>query len=465
MTPETHPSANAGLPPAITLMLVACISLIIANAASLWLNLAALEHAATEVNQAWATIGKLRQMRSSLALAENSWRGYLLSGDTAQLRAMSGNSESFVSALQEVEVLLKTRPDQGPPLARLAGCAQSLRTAFDSALDLQAAGRHDEALRLARADGNRLGTGDSQDDLLNMIATEHARLQDHNTHAYERFRVATVMGVVIGIVTLAVLVVFYVLIARSARRSRVAEASLQQANQTLEDRIAARTAQLANLSRHLLAVAEREKAALARELHDELGSNLTAINLDIASVANQLQPDQPAVAARLTRAMRVLKETVDLKRRIIHGLRPSMLDNLGLAATLQMHAEEFTERTGLPCQLDLADELDDLDPDTAIGLFRVAQEALTNIAQHAHAGHVEISLRRAPDGYRLLIADDGVGMREEVLERPLAHGLLGMRERIARLGGSLRIHPGTSGGTVIEARVPVVSATRPAGEP
>ena len=458
MTADPHSPPDGRLPLPVTLMLLACIGLIIGSAASLWLSLSDLERSAANVNQTWATIGQLRVMRATLALAENGQRGYLLDGKTEHVQALDANARSFAAALTQVTALLKRREDQAQHLAALGTLAGIKQAEFASTLTLQAAGQRDAALRLARDSDGRQVTERTLETLLDMIALEHERLAEFNVHAYDRFRTATAVGVIIGAITLGVLVVFYGLIARNLRRSQSAEAGLIEANQMLESRIAQRTAQLSNLSRHLLEIGEREKAALARELHDELGSNLTAINLDIASAARQLADINPQAHARLTRAMQVLKDTVDVKRRIILGLHPTTLDTLGLVAALQMHVEDFSRRTGLRCEPELPATLDELDQATAIALYRVVQEALTNIAKYARATTVELSLRRVADALELRVADDGVGIAADALEQPLAHGLIGMRERVARLGGTLQIRPGPQGGTVVVARVPLVAA-------
>jgi signal transduction histidine kinase len=136
-----------------------------------------------------------------------------------------------------------------------------------------------------------------------------------------------------------------------------------------------------------------------------------------------------------------------------------MIDSLGLPETLRMHVEDFARRTGLDCEAELDSTLEDLEPGVAIALFRVAQEALTNVARYAQARHVRLELARADGEVRLLITDDGVGIAADALERPLAHGLIGMRERIARLDGRFAVGRGAGGrGTRVEATVRLTDA-------
>jgi len=455
MPANAEPAAPGRLPARITLMLLACAALIVGNAASLWVYLHDLERTAAHVNQTWAAIGKLRLLRSTLALADSAQRDWLLSGEPQALDDVRANLASFDETLAQATMLLKARPDQAANLAALVRTAAAKRADLAATPDLDAAdSRREELLSMAQSAAAQERTAAVHGLLVEMIALEHERVASSNARVFARTRTAGLVGISIGAITLVTLVVFYVSILRNTRRLHAAEASLQRTNQALESRIVARTAQLSSLSRHLLEVSEREKVALARELHDELGSNLTAINLDVASVAAHLEKTDPVRAARLTHALGVLRDTVDLKRRVIQGLRPGTLDNLGLVETLRMHAEDYTRRTGLPCTALLDESLGDLDPSLAIALFRVAQEALTNVAKYARASHVTLRLEQVGKHVRLAVIDDGVGIDAEAPERPLSHGLLGMRERIGRLNGQLSIRRGDGGrGTVVEAIV------------
>ncbi len=241
---------------------------------------------------------------------------------------------------------------------------------------------------------------------------------------------------------------------RLAVRAR-AEQAMRDMNSRLNQAVAVRTAELTELSRHLITVTEQEKAALARELHDALGSNLTAINMDLKWLQQHLPPGNPQAAARLRHALDVLAATVDLKRAVVEGLRPSALDTLGLGHAMKMHCEDFTQRTGVPCQADVLSDLQDLDPAWSIALYRIAQEALTNMMKYAQASKAHIRLERRHDGVLLVVGDDGVGLPDDATTRARAHGFVGMRERMRQLGGTLTVARGPGGrGTVVEAFIP-----------
>ena len=220
--------------------------------------------------------------------------------------------------------------------------------------------------------------------------------------------------------------------------------------------MAKRTEQLSVLSRHLISVNEVEKARLARELHDELGANLTAISMDLGAVTQQLAQTQPELAAQLRRAKATLLETVELKRRIVEDLRPSLLDNLGLCAAIESYCEDFARMSSVRCETDVDIAIDNREATLTIALFRIVQESLTNIMKYASAATVTVSLKRNETGLVLRVIDDGVGIAADALQKPMSHGLLGMRERALLLGGSLTVKPGPGGcGTCVEALIPL----------
>lgn len=259
----------------------------------------------------------------------------------------------------------------------------------------------------------------------------------------------------VNLIAILVLAFLYGLTRRYFERWTAAETVLRHHGESLEPIVAARTRQLSELSRHLIRTTDREKAILARELHDEIGSHLTAINLDAAAVEQKLKTSDPALALRLRRALESVRAAVGLNRGIIERLRPSALDNMDLSEALRGHCEEFTQRTGFPCAAELGTDLGKIDPDWSIALFCVAQEALTNAARYGKPGAIRLSLRREDRGIRLMVIDNGVGVPADALDQPTAHGLLGMRERISMLGGSFEIRRGENGrGTVVDAFVP-----------
>jgi signal transduction histidine kinase len=190
-----------------------------------------------------------------------------------------------------------------------------------------------------------------------------------------------------------------------------------------------------------------------------LGSNLTAINMDLNWIQRRMPEDSRELRERLQRVLQMLTETVELKHEVIEGLRPSHLDNLGLTFAMRSHCKDFSRRTGLPCSIEVSEDFDELDPAWSIALYRIVQETLTNITKHAHANKVQISLIREPTGLRLRIIDDGVGLAEGATAKPKSHGIVGMRERMRQIGGTFTIAKPPSGtGMLVEAFIPAAEA-------
>lgn len=205
-------------------------------------------------------------------------------------------------------------------------------------------------------------------------------------------------------------------------------------------------------------VREQERTAIAREIHDQLGQNLTALRMDVEWLARALRDgsgSDPTVGRKLQSMASLLDQTVPLVRNISRRLRPGVLDALGLRAALEWQLEEFAGRTGT--RTDLVCDLDDsrLDSDAATVLFRIFQETLTNVSRHARAASVTVHLGQDGAGALLEVSDDGTGMPEHAAADPHALGLLGMRERAQAVGGRLSIHSRPGRGTTVSAWVPL----------
>jgi signal transduction histidine kinase len=443
------------MPRKITLMLVSCVALIAGNVIGTWLNLGDIEDATTKTNISWSVIDQIRGVESRLATAESSQRGYLLTGNATYLAGYEQARIELPSLLRQLDTLVASDPQQVARMQRLRAYVDAKFNELKQTVKLVESRRAEQALSIVQTDTGKHTMDDATHLLNEMEMSARLKLLARNGRTLAQFRNAANVGFAIGTITLAVLLLFYGYIVSNARRLQETETLLRAARDSLESKVVLRTAQLSHLSRHLLQVAEAEKSALANELHDELGSNLTAINLDVSSVATRLKSQQPALADRLERSLRLLHETVDIKRRLIQGLRPSMLDSLGLCAAMRMHCEDFTRRTNLPCDADCPDDFPDVDAAWSIAMFRVAQEALNNTAKYANAKRVRVILRAEQDGVVLKIIDDGVGIDPDATVKPMSHGLLGMRERIAQIGGQLTVRRGDDGiGTIVDAFVP-----------
>jgi len=233
--------------------------------------------------------------------------------------------------------------------------------------------------------------------------------------------------------------------------------------QRVEERVRRSEEQLRALSTHLLSVQEEERGRIAREIHDELGQALTALKIDLAWVGQHLA-DQPAgLRAKLQRMVRLVDETVEAVRQLATELRPGVLDDLGLVAALEWQIREFQERTGVACTFvrspaDLA-----VDPARATAVFRICQEALTNVVRHAEATEVEIALRMEARTLILEVRDNGKGIPAAAVTDPHSIGLMGMRERVLPWRGEVAFQGRPGHGTLVRVALPLEHS--PAGSP
>jgi signal transduction histidine kinase len=239
-------------------------------------------------------------------------------------------------------------------------------------------------------------------------------------------------------------------------RSKEREAEQLTARQAeLEQLVQDRTEELSQLSTHLQSLAEQEKAALSRELHDELGGLLVAARMDVSWLEEHLTSADPQVRAHFRRVQEVLQSGVDIKRRVIESLRPTLLDNLGLVPALRWQVADYCARAGLKhIEQYPADELR-LTPQASIVVFRIVQEALTNVLKHARAHTVEVAIEVQPPWLLVRVRDDGVGLPPERVRVLRSHGLAAMRHRTRGLGGQWQVSRPAAGGTEIEVRLPL----------
>jgi PAS domain S-box-containing protein len=211
---------------------------------------------------------------------------------------------------------------------------------------------------------------------------------------------------------------------------------------------------LRQLSVSLQRVREDDRAHFARELHDQLGQSLSALRIDFNTLANSLSNHEPATVSRFAIIDQLIDSMVDTTRQICEELRPGMLDDLGFEAAISSYIKGFTRRFSIPCDLLLDKESYGMDGHLSTALFRIVQEALTNIARHAKASHAMVALQDHGDELLLTIADDGSGLASGRESDHKTYGLLGMRERVDMLGGRLAIDSLPGRGTHIEVSIP-----------
>ena len=223
---------------------------------------------------------------------------------------------------------------------------------------------------------------------------------------------------------------------------------------SMVDRLQWSLEQMRALASRLETIREEERKRIAREIHDELGQALTAIKIELSSLLFEWPAEQKPFK-RAESITRLVDQTIESVRKISTAVRPGILDALGLVAAVEWAAEEFETRTGTRCRIDVPKDALKIDQERATAIFRILQEALTNVARHANATQVDIRLAREDGSLSLEVHDNGIGIAEEQLSARGSLGILGMRERTLVLGGEFLISGTPNQGTRVRVRIPL----------
>lgn len=265
---------------------------------------------------------------------------------------------------------------------------------------------------------------------------------------------ATLAALALGLIALLLAIAALIAVRRSRldERSRTARTDAEHEAHELEQLVEERTRELSALSTHLQEITEKEKSELARNLHDELGGLLTAAKMDLSWLQGRVT-GEPGVEQRLHQLGAVLDEAMDVKRRVVEDLRPSLLDHFGLPTALKAYVESVCAKSGLAADLAIAAD-EEFPNDVAIGLFRIVQEGLTNVVRHAHAHRVRVELASDGQLYSLKLIDDGRGIDLHDPAFRWSHGLAGMRHRVRALGGRFFLQSEPGRGMTIRVELP-----------
>jgi signal transduction histidine kinase len=277
---------------------------------------------------------------------------------------------------------------------------------------------------------------------------------------------AVVIGFVLSVVAAYEIQRYRVGVIRELTARRRAEEEVRALNTELERRVIERTTQLRALSARLQSVREEERTCLAREIHDELGQELTALKLHLDFLPKRIDgvhtpAGRESLQQNMTDMSALAGTLIDSVRRIATELRPAALDDLGLRAAIAWHAHEFERHFGVRCVVACEPDTLALDPLRATALFRIVQEALTNVARHAAAQAASITLRSNADAVLLEVKDDGRGITDHALRGTNSLGLLGIRERAQLLGGTVDIWGVPGRGTTVRVRLPWQESDQP----
>lgn len=430
------------------LALIAGLALVLVSEASYWQSSAAIERLAEGQQERNA----LRSLHIGMLEAETAQRGYLSTGSKNYLQSFAGGVKSAAESLDELDRRYADAQQLRPTLEALRRAAEIKLDEMSQAIRLRDAGP---------AGGTRASTASNPGQApMEAVRALTAELLAHDTRQREAHRaeLQTALALsrlgVAGLSLIGLLALYFYLRHGQAAQSHQLdlERLAQAERERLEVEVRQRTEQLTDLTRHLLTAREDERNRLARDLHDELGSLLTSAKLDAARIRSRLGDTAPEAGERLAHLVRTLDSSIALGRRIIEDLRPSTLANLGLVAALEILAREFGERSGMHVHCSLQPVR--LSATTELVVYRVVQEAITNLSKYAKATQAWISLAARDDGgVEVTVRDDGVGF--DTRRTPTsAFGLLGMRYRVEAEKGTMSVVSSPGRSTTVKVLLP-----------
>ncbi len=430
----------------LTLAALAALALVGINEAGYRQSSGAL----TDVGEAQRVRLALNLLLQNILDAETGQRGYLLTGEARYREPYDDAVAKVDGQLSTLRQLYAGKPTEAARLAELSKHVSRKLAEMEMSVRLRREGNEDAWKFVITTDVGREEMEAIRREAHELISISNDALQRGQTQIAKSLRFARIG---IALVALAGLGAFYLYLRQAHALRSVGERqqeALQRERNALEDEVRERTASLAELATHLQEVRETERGYLARELHDELGSLLTAAKLDVARLKSRLA-EAPDAIQRLQHLNELLNSGIALKRRIIEDLRPSSLSNLGLVASLEILGREFAEHSGMEIEMVLEPVV--LDEANQLTVYRMVQESLTNIGKYAQASEASIVMKNYGNHAIVEVADNGKGF-DTRSSRPSSHGLAGMRHRVEAARGKLTVKSSAGKGTRLSAMLP-----------
>ncbi|TWG35922.1 signal transduction histidine kinase [Acidovorax delafieldii] len=410
------------------------------------------QDAVEQLAQGLTTRADVNKLLQSMLDAETGQRGYLLTGNETYLEPYDKAVATVQTNLDRLRNQFMASPEDMQEFALLSRQISRKLAEMELSLRLRRQGNEDAWKFILNTDVGKEHMEAIRQHAQELIARSDQRLQQGREQIEQSLMLSRIG---IATVTAIGLLAFYMYLRQTQAVQTVnlrEQEVLERERDRLEGLVRDRTATLSELANHLQEVREEERGHLARELHDELGALLTAAKLDVARLKSKIDATAPDIAERLKHLTETLNSGIALKRRIIEDLRPSSLSNLGLTAALEILTREYAERAGIEVETSLeAVQL----PDAAqLTVYRMVQEALTNIGKYAKASKVLVSVHGYPTHVAVQVRDDGVGFDPGTV-RPTSHGLAGMRHRVEAAGGRLTLTSRPGNGTLLSAVLPL----------
>ena len=403
-------------------------------------------------------LGEMAQARNSLQGLERSFvdaeagqRGFLLTERSEYLQPYESALRDIETTFTFLERYYVNEPASAALLKELRKVSETRLSELALTIRLHQQGRETATRDIVLTD-----IGKEQMDRIRglsaeLLARETQRVQQGRDDVYRTLMLSRIGIAVLSIIGLVALFLYLRKGVLLHEQQQEQQRLLQAERDRLEVEVAQRTARLTELTRHLQTAREDERGRLARDLHDELGALLTSAKLDAARIRPRLAAAAPEAMDRLAHLVDTLNSSIALGRRIIEDLRPSTLSNLGLATTLEILGREFAERAGIQVHSQLQPVT--LAPDAELVIYRIVQEAITNISKYAKARQVWITLAECDGQVEVSVRDDGIGFDTAAVPAS-AYGLMGMRFRVEAEGGTIELQSAPGQGTCVQARLP-----------
>jgi len=437
---------------------LAAIAIVLVSEGAYWGSVDQLE----QVDRHRTAQDNIQKLIQGAADAETGTRGFLLTGSREYLTPYEAALRQVSASMSLIDSYYGASSPHAAQLAQLHELTRAKLSELALTIRLVEEGRP-----RATADIVMSGIGKEKMEELRALAHALIAIEDRNAERSRTVIFRTLLLDRFGIMALCasgLLALFLYLRQTTAlKNQQLHQQRLVQAERDrLETEVGERTAQLVELAQHIQSAREDERSRLARNLHDDLGSLLTSAKLDAARIKSRISSTTPEALPLLAHLVETLNSGIALGRRIIEDLRPSALGNLGLVAALEILSREYAEQSGAQVACDLAPV--NLAPDAELTVYRLVQEAITNVAKYARARQVWVRLSATDGIVDISVRDDGIGF-DPARKRASAYGLMGMRYRVEALGGKLELVSVPGQGALVRARIPEAMAASSSSEP
>lgn len=413
--------------------------------------------ATSQVTEYTQTLSKLNKLQAQLIDAETGQLGYLLTGDERYLEPYINAAKEINLTLDSIAKLVSSEPEQVQIINLMARNISRKLAELELTIKMRKDGQQDAWKYIVATDIGKQQMDSIRQHIIELSNICVAKVTNSRSQIQSTLLISR-----IGIALLAMtgLWAFYLYLRQNTLLVDTAlreKESLQREREQIEFLVRERTDNLAKLATHLQNTREDERGDLARAMHDEFGSLLTAAKLDVARLKTQLSSSMPDADVRFTHLNSTLNDIIKMTRNIVENLRPSSLSHLGLTTSLEILARDFEKQHNLAIAVDL--ENVEISGNSQLAVYRLVQESLTNISKYAKAKNITLSLHNLDSYISVQVRDDGIGFDKAKVDGT-HHGLLGMQHRVEALGGKLVITSMPGYGTHILATVPKIQHSK-----